>query len=413
MRTGNLKGYRWLAIALMTAAPAFAAELEVRKGDHICLVGNELGERMQHHNFWETRLHERFPGLELSVRNLCFPGDEPFERLRSLNFGDPDVHLAHSKASVILFFFGYNESFRPDGPASIAEELTRLIRETKAKDYSGEGAPRIVLVSPIAAEDTGDPNHSDPGPINERLQRITRSMEAVADEADIGFVDLFAPTLALFEEADGRLTLDGVHLNEAGYRALAPILDRALFGDAGAPDRINPALRAEVADKNFHWWHRYRAVNGYSIYGTRGEAGSDGTYRNREVMERERAILDQMCMNRDERIWKVARGEEVAGTVDDGNTLPFINPKTNVGGTDDRNRKAGKLGSLDYRPAAEQQTLFKLAPGFAISLVASEEDFPELAKPVALNFDARAASGSRPCPRTRSGSPSRRSTTSS
>ena len=28
-------------------------------------------------------------------------------------------------------------------------------------------------------------------------------------------------------------------------------------------------------DKNFHWWHRYRAVNGYSIYGDRGEAGFD------------------------------------------------------------------------------------------------------------------------------------------
>ncbi|MCA8989998.1 MAG: HEAT repeat domain-containing protein, partial [Planctomycetaceae bacterium] len=62
-------------------------------------------------------------------------------------------------------------------------------------------------------------------------------------------------------------------------------------------------------------------------------------------------------------------------------------PKTNVGGPDDKNQKAGKLGSLDYLPAIEQQKLFKLPKGYQIELVASEEQFPELANPVALNFD--------------------------
>ena len=81
-------------------------ELVLEKGDHLCLVGNELGERMQHHNFWETLLHQGYPEHELTVRNLCFPGDEPLERLRSLNFGSPDLHLTHSKADVILYFFG-------------------------------------------------------------------------------------------------------------------------------------------------------------------------------------------------------------------------------------------------------------------------------------------------------------------
>src|SRR5690606_26309748 len=34
-----------------------------------------------------------------------------------------------------------------------------------------------------------------------------------------------------------------------------------------------------------------------------------------------------------------------------------------------------------------QQKLFRMAPGYEIQLVASEEQFPELANPVALNFD--------------------------
>ncbi len=153
------------------------------------------------------------------------------------------------------------------------------------------------------------------------------------------------------------------------------------------PHQVDPKVQAEIDNKNFHWWHRYRAVNGFSIYGARGLAGSDGTYNNRDVMERERAILDQMTAIRDARIWAVASGESVPDEIDDSDTLPFINPKTNVGGPDDKERKRGKLGSLDYRTAAEQQKLFKLHDGFEIQLVASEEQFPELANPVALNFD--------------------------
>ena len=76
-----------------------------------------------------------------------------------------------------------------------------------------------------------------------------------------------------------------------------------------------------------------------------------------------------------------------AAKIDDSNTLPFINPKTNVGGPNDKQKKAGKLGSLDYLTSAKQKQLFKLAPGYEINLVASEENFPELANPVSLNLD--------------------------
>ncbi|MCZ6794399.1 MAG: GDSL-type esterase/lipase family protein [Planctomycetota bacterium] len=364
-----------------------AETLKLQRGDHICLVGNALGERMQHHNYWETLLHQRFPDKELVVRNLCFPGDEPFERIRSQNFGDPDQHLAHSKASVVLYFFGFNESFAGKvGAADFAADMTRLVGETKKKNYSGKGAPRIVLVSPIACEKTGDPHLPDGKAHNERLATYTRALSEVAKATGVGFVDVFTPTRALFESSRDRLTLNGSHLNDAGYRALASILDDALFG-AGGPSSLNSRLKVEVDNKNFHWWHRYRAVNGYSIYGARGKAGFDGTYRNRDVMERERAILDQMCANRDRRIWAIARGESVAAEVDDSRTLSFITPKTNVGGENDPNAKKGKLGSLDYLTAEEQRKLFQLAPGYEINLVASEERFPELANPVALNFD--------------------------
>lgn len=387
---------RLLTAALLTVlltvgvcSPTAHADLELQAGDRVCLVGNELGERMQHHNHCEALLHHTYPELQLSIRNLCFPGDEPYERIRSLDFGDPDSHLTHSKADVILFFFGFNESFAgDDGLSQFAKDMARLVKETQSKKYNGESAPRIALISPIAFENIGDPNVTDGTQQNKDLAKYTAALKQVAADTGVAFADIYTPTKALFEATDKQLTLNGSHLNDDGYKALAPILMEAL-GGAPAGGEPSAALMAELADKNFHWWHRYRAVNGYSIYGKRGLAGKtgDGKYNNRDVMERERAILDQMTANRDQRVWALAAGESVADKCDDSNTLPFLEVVTNVGGADDPNRKRGKLGSLDYLPAAEQQKLFKLAPGYEIQLVASEEQFPELANPVSLNFD--------------------------
>ncbi|MEL7500215.1 MAG: PVC-type heme-binding CxxCH protein [Planctomycetota bacterium] len=376
------------------AADDLSARLELKKNDHISLVGSGLGERMQHRNHFETMLHQAFPKHQLTVRNLCFPGDRVAEkdRLRSLNFGSPESHLKHSNTNVILYFFGGNESFAgPAGLAQFKNDLDELLKSTKAKSFSDSDNPlRIVVVSPTAFEVTGDRALPKGDIENTNLALYTKAMKEIADANDVAFADIFTPTQTAFGNSDARMTLDGFQLSDSGYQALAPILTKALFGDdVQIPATVNERLKAEVDYKNFHWWHRYRAVNGYSIYGVRGKAGSDGTYNNTDVMERERAILDQMTANRDQRIWKLAAGETVPDKVDDSNTLPFINPKTNVGGKNDPNRKRGKLGSLDYSPAEEQQKKFNLADGYEINLFATEEDFPELANPVAMNFDSK------------------------
>lgn len=378
------------AIALLGTHSATAADLKLNEGDSICLIGNALGERLQHHYEWEALLHQRFAQHKLKVRNLCFPGDEPQHRLRSMNFGEPDVHLKHSQADVILCFFGFNESFAgEEGLESFAADVTKTVKHMQQQSYSGRAAPRIVLVSPIAFEATGDPNLPDGTEHNARLKKYGAALRSVAERTGVVFADVFDESLKLFQRSDRRLTLNGAHLNAEGYKAFAPLLDKALFGASVGAPVIKPELVAAIADKNFHWWHRYRAVNGYSIYGKRGEAGFDGTYRNREVMEREREILDQMCANRDARIWQAAQGRPDNSPIDDSNTLPFIQPKTNVGGPDDKEAKAGKLGSLNYLSSEEQRKLFKLPAGYEITLVASEEMFPEMVNPVALNFDSR------------------------
>src|SRR5687767_8630152 len=100
-----------LVVFLALASFSQAAPLELRKGDHICIIGNTLADRMQHHGWLETRLAARFGERELVVRNLGFSGDELTLRLRSAGFGSPDEWLARCKADVIFAFFGYNESF--------------------------------------------------------------------------------------------------------------------------------------------------------------------------------------------------------------------------------------------------------------------------------------------------------------
>ena len=123
-----------LALALASAliSNAFGGQLKLEKGDNICLVGNALCERMQHHNYWESLLQQRFPEMELHVRILGFTGDEPFERIRSENFGEPDKHLTHSQASVVMYFFGFNESFAGEkGLASFTKDMKKLVAETK------------------------------------------------------------------------------------------------------------------------------------------------------------------------------------------------------------------------------------------------------------------------------------------
>ncbi|KLU02873.1 putative cytochrome c [Rhodopirellula islandica] len=389
-----------VAVLFVCSSPSFSEAktpaLELKPGDHICLIGNALGERMQHENHFETQLHAVRPELDLTVRNLCVPGDEPKIRLRSLDFGSPDEHLTHSSADVVLMFFGYNESHRlAEGLdekkvlRDFANELDELISHTQTQVYNGKTSPRIAVISPIAFEETGDPNLPKAGPRNSALSKITRTMRSVAEQRGVSFVNLFTPTKERFDNDDRRLTLDGAQLNSNGYAALAPILVRGLLGEVDVPEQANPALLAAVADKNFHWFNRYRAVNGYSIYGKRGTAGSDGTYNNRSVMNRELEILDQMTANRDARLWEIADGKTVNAPIDDSNTLPFIIPKTNVGGPNDPNAKRGKLGSLEYLTTDEQLKTFTLLDGYEIQLVASEQQFPELANPVALDFDAQ------------------------
>ena len=98
-------------------------------------------------------------------------------------------------------------------------------------------------------------------------------------------------------------------------------------------------VRAAVLERNFHWFNRYRTVDGYSIYGGRAslkfeeydpqtgkKTGKINT--NFEVAQREMEILDEMTANRDKLVWAAGQGKDYK--IDDTNTKPFIEIGTQV-----------------------------------------------------------------------------------
>lgn len=393
-----------LALMTLTAVLSgglWAAPLQLQPGDHVCLIGNTLAERMQFegHNHWEALLYQRFPKHNLVVRNLSWPADEVDLRPRAEGFGSPDEHLSFSKADVVIAFIGFNESFGgAEGPPKFKADLEKWIADTRAQNYSGKGAPRIALVSPVAHENLHNPNLPDGAANNRNIELYTQAMKEVADKAGVTFADVFAPTRELYAAGKGHYTLNGVHFTAQGDEAFAPILDKSLFGNAGAPGPVQDALRQEVEDKSWHWYHRYRIVDSYYVYG--GRAGlkfADGDQTNRDVMQREREVLDVMCANRDARIWKLAQGQQVSGKADDANVPPFlkvqtsfgVNRKRDAGANTGQTSKTAEGESPEILPSAGTLKSFKLAPGYAVNLYASEEQFPELGNAVSMAFDSR------------------------
>jgi putative heme-binding domain-containing protein len=361
-----------------------AKDFPIHRGDHICVIGNTLADRMQHDGWLETLLQSRFPDAKLVCRDLGFSGDELKTRLRSQGFGSPDDWLSLHKADVVFAFFGYNESFAGQaGLAQFKKDLDEFIKHTLAEQYNGKSAPRLVLFSPIAHEKLKERNLPDPKENNQRLELYTTAMAEVARANGVPFVDLFHATRDLYGHETEPLTINGVHLNSHGNWQVARLIDRALFPNQSEPSQDPHSfdkLRRAVRDKNFYWFNRYRTVDGFNVYGSRSYEKYAEGQTNRVVLQREMQVLDVMTANRDKLVWAVAKGGDLK--VGDSNTPPFIPTKTNKPGP----LPAGSYPFLDGEEAIQKMTVAK---GMKVNLFASEKDFPELANPVQMAWDTK------------------------
>ncbi len=387
-----------LGLLLAVLRPSIGAEsLTLQPRDHVAIIGNTLADRMQHAGYFEALTHAKFPKHELVFRNLGFAADELATRPRSENFGSPQDWLTRAQANVVLAFFGFNESFKgAEGLLKFRDDLEKFIKETRAADYSGKGVPRLVLFSPIAAERHRDVNFPDPAPLNRQLEPYVKAMAEVASANGVQFVDMFAASQKVYASAKQSLTINGIHLSDEGYQALAPAMFKAVFGsEAPATESTGfEQLRAAINDKNKMWFSRYRTMDGYNVYGGRSALayqpgkGAFITDRkapephvsNYKVMQEEMSQRDVMTANRDQRVWAVAQGGDLA--VKDDNLPPVTRVQSNKPG-------ANPDGSHPFLSGAESVSRMKVPPGCKVQFIASEKEFPELVNPVQMAFDTK------------------------
>ena len=379
----------FLAVLALTGWSLQAqSKLVLKQDDHIALLGGTLPERFQHTGYLETYIVARHPKLNLVVRNLAVSGDEITFRHRSENFGSPDEWLTRVGADVIFAFWGFNESFKgPEGLEKFKADLDKWIKDTKQQNYSGKGAPRIVLFSPIANERHQDPNFADPRKNNENILIYTGAMAEVATRNQVPFVNLFEPSQNLYSEAAAKkesLTINGIHLSPRGDELVAGATFQQLFNEP-APSGDFAKLRASINQKNEVWHSRYRTIDGYNVYGGRSqmayESGKGGPkITNYKVMQEEMSQRDVMTANRDKLVWSLANGTDLV--VDDSN-LPAVTPI--------KSNKPGPLPDDKWPFLGSEEAISKMTvhSGMKVNLFAGEEQFPDLIAPVQMAWDTK------------------------
>lgn len=363
------------------------AEFEFKKGDTIAIIGSGLADRMQHDAWTETILQAAHPEHELVIRNLGYTGDTVSKRPRNKGFPSQDEYLKLIKADVIFLMFGYNESFAgPGGIAKFKEELGKNIDHYRNLKPNGESEPRIVVFSPIAHEDLGDPNLPSGRANNARLAAYSSAILEVASQKKAEYVELFATTTQLYNSTEEPLTINGVHLNTEGNRRLSEIIAKELLGKEIAASPKLDKIREAVLDKNWHWHNRYRATDGNDVWGGRSGLKFVDGQSNKDVLWHELFMIDVMVANRDKKVWARSQGGDY--TVDDSNVPPPVVVESNVGGKS-KSSNAGKEGNLKYLSGTEGLEQMTVPEGMQVNLFADEKMFPAMANPVQMAVDPK------------------------
>jgi mono/diheme cytochrome c family protein/glucose/arabinose dehydrogenase len=375
---------------------------EIHKNSRIVLLGNNLGSRMMNYGHFETEMHLRYPQNELFIRNMCDGGDTPGFRPHSArnspwafpgaekfqseftnysnpegHFDTPDQWLTNLKPDVLMAFFGLSESYQgKEGLENYKAELEAFIKHTLSQKYNGIAPPRLVLISPTAFEDLSL-KFDLPNGIkeNENIELYSNAMKAVAEQNNLLFIDAFTESKSWYQNTVEDLTIDGLQLNEAGYKKLATFLTDSIFGKSEQKAIVNQKLIHEaVQEKNWMWHNDIKVPNGVHVYGRRYNPFGNENYPA-EIQK-----IREMTAIRDSAIWMAAsQGIKMDIAASDKKTKQLVEIKTNY--NPDQN------GSLKYLSGEEAIGKIKMAEGYKIELFASEEQFPDMAKPVQMTFD--------------------------
>ena len=392
-----------IALSAFKLVKPDSAALKIKKGDHIILIGNNLGSRMMNYGHFETEMQLRYPDSMLYIRNMCdggdtpgfrahssralpwaFPGAEKFQTELAKNsnsegfYDSPDTWISNHKADIIIAFFGYNESFQgAKGLENYKAELDAFIKHTLKQKYNGTSAPQLAIVSPIAFEDLSKQYDLPNGKTeNINLELYANAMKEVAAKNKVHYLNVFTPTKQWYDTNEKAQTIDGSQLTDAAYAKFGPLLADGIFGKS----KVTPAMEANrklvhdaVMEKNWMWHNDVKIPNGVHVYGRRYNPFGQDNYPAEIKKIRELTLI------RDQAIWMANKGKKMDLDAADKNTSQLPKIATNF--------NPEKNGSLEYLYGQDALDKFNLPPGYKIDLFASEVEFKDMENPVQLSFD--------------------------
>ena len=170
------------------------------------------------------------------------------------------------------------------------------------------GAPKLVIVSPIAYEDLSDSldvpggktENANSAPCTQSQCRMWSKKKPGA--GSVFFVDAFTPSQSWYNASKAPLTIDGSQLNDAGYQKLGALLADQVFGKAAPKAGTNRELVYQaVQEKNWMWLSYYKIPNGVHVYGRRFKPFGPDNY------PAEIEKIRQMTIIRDSAVWDSGR----------------------------------------------------------------------------------------------------------
>ena len=353
-------------VAAMVGAMEARAEIPFGRGDYVICYGNSMMERLSEQGELEALVQVAEAGKQLRFRSLAWTGDEVGYRLR------PEGYEEHMRtmmkewpARVVVAGYGMNEAFAGEGGLADFREQLGGYLDQLARLHAGA---KVVLVGPTAVE-PGFPGPDAAGR-NADIERYGKVMSEEAGKRGVVYVDVFGASRA----GHGRLTTNGLHLNEEGNRVVARVIAGALVGEAvvrGIDDgRVKEVAKA-VGRKQKYVAEVVRPKNADLYYGIRKrpEEYAAEMPRYHEMVRRHEAVVHELA---------ATPGKKVEDM-----PVAWMEPLPPIAGSDD----GGATGVI--RKPAEAMAEFRVADGYAVNLFASEEEFPELKNPVQIAFDGR------------------------
>jgi putative heme-binding domain-containing protein len=283
----NMKLFVLLTFAAATCA--CAAPFELKEGDRVLLLGDALLERENTYGLLEARMHEQFPNVKFTVRNLSWSGETPKGWSRA-SFDNPEKgwerlkeQIAEVKPTVAILGFGMaaslqemtdrsgDQTLNPDPVRYGAEpmsagrfkkELGELMDAINASTPDKQPA-RFILLSPIKHEDLRNvrPGTPDPAPHNALLDQYAKALEALAMERKV----VFCPSAPTASPA----THNGITLTESGYSSWALDVGKKLEW-ASTPEKWRQqSLYWPISRKNDLFFHQFRPANSTYLFGFR------------------------------------------------------------------------------------------------------------------------------------------------